>query len=469
MKFLLFGTGDYYERYKKWFVREDVLALLDNSPGKQNTVIDGIKVLSPEEGIKLTFDVIVILSFYVKSMKRQLMELGVPENKIYHFYDLHQLIDLNENKKPIQYFGTTEELVKANKQNEKKILLLSQDMTLGGPAIALFHAAQVLVQHGYEVVYVSMLDGPLKEKLLSSNIPVIVDVNLQVGTMKDADWISSFSLVFCSTINFHVFLSERNTDIPVIWWLHDSEFFYDGIHQKNLQDISRNKLKVCSVGPVPKNAMRRLVPDMPVERLLYGVSDEVEKSARIQTGYQHRICFVTIGYIEERKGQDILIQAIQELPNKIREKAMFYLVGQNSSMLAQRLQTEIEWMPEVVMTGTVDRGKINDILNCADVMICPSREDPMPTVAAEAMMHSVPCIVSDATGTAEYIQEGLDGFVFHSEDVRELATKIEWCVIHYHELRQISSGARKIYEKYFSMDVFEQNLLGIVNDVLTGE
>ena len=31
MKFLLFGTGDYYERYKKWFDKNQVLALLDNA------------------------------------------------------------------------------------------------------------------------------------------------------------------------------------------------------------------------------------------------------------------------------------------------------------------------------------------------------------------------------------------------------------------------------------------------------
>ena len=29
MHFLLFGTGDYYNRFKKWFPRENVLALLD--------------------------------------------------------------------------------------------------------------------------------------------------------------------------------------------------------------------------------------------------------------------------------------------------------------------------------------------------------------------------------------------------------------------------------------------------------
>ena len=82
MTYLLFGAGDYYERYKKWFDKKTVLALLDNSSKKQNRLIDGIKVLSPEDGVKLQFDIVVILSFHVKAMKRQLLELGVPEEKI---------------------------------------------------------------------------------------------------------------------------------------------------------------------------------------------------------------------------------------------------------------------------------------------------------------------------------------------------------------------------------------------------
>ena len=63
MKILIFGTGDYYQRYKKWIAKEKVVALLDNSPAKQHTVMDGIKVVSPREGISKDFDVVIILSF----------------------------------------------------------------------------------------------------------------------------------------------------------------------------------------------------------------------------------------------------------------------------------------------------------------------------------------------------------------------------------------------------------------------
>ena len=113
MKFLLFGTGDYYERYKKWFDKNQVLALLDNSPVKQQTWIDEIQVVSPEQGIQLPYDVIVILSFYVKSMKRQLLELGVAEDRIYHFYEIHRLLPhLASCSWPIQYYGEAEQIIK---------------------------------------------------------------------------------------------------------------------------------------------------------------------------------------------------------------------------------------------------------------------------------------------------------------------------------------------------------------------
>ena len=38
MKILIFGTGDYYERYKKWLVQEELLALIDNSQQKQGSM-----------------------------------------------------------------------------------------------------------------------------------------------------------------------------------------------------------------------------------------------------------------------------------------------------------------------------------------------------------------------------------------------------------------------------------------------
>lgn len=461
MKYLIFGTGDYYNRYKKWFAKEDVVALLDNAPNKQNTYLDGIQILSPQQGVQLSYDAVVVLSFYVKGMKRQLKELGVPEEKIYHFYDLHKLICLTENgstaayKKPIQYYGGAE-----NVEKDSCILLLSHDLTLGGPAIALYHMARVLRAKGGLVVFASMLDGPLRDILLAERIPVVVDVNLQIETMCEAEWTSGFSRIVCNTINFHVFLSQRDTSIPVLWWLHDSAFFYDGVDQALLCGMDRKNLRLCSVGPIPREAIARFMPDMLIENLIYGVADEVGEGERKPD--KKRICFVTIGYIEDRKGQDILVRAVRQLPESMRERSEFYLIGQNTSRMAEELKAAIRDIPEIVMTGIMDRKGIHKMLACADVLICPSREDPMPTVAAEAMMHGVPCVVSDAVGTAAYIDQEVNGIVFHSEDEQELAQKICWCVKHREKLSDMGVRARTIYDQHFSMTAFEKKIREIV-------
>ena len=465
MKFLLFGTGDYYERYKKWFDKNQVLALLDNSPVKQQTWIDEIQVVSPEQGIQLPYDVIVILSFYVKSMKRQLLELGVAEDRIYHFYEIHRLLPhLAFCSWPIRYYGEAEQIIKCPCGGRKKILLLSHDLNLGGPSLALYHGAQVLIRHGFLVVFASMIDGPLREKMVSEGIPVVVDYGLQACTMEEISWTGSFSFLVCNTINFYVFLSRRDTRILALWWLHDSEFFYDGVDKKLLCDLECKNLKLAAVGPVPRKAVQKFLPDVPVANLLYGVEEEGGEEKQ-ECRSDVPICFVTIGYIEARKGQDILIQAIKMMPETVRRQAIFYLVGQDTSMMAQRLKEEIKELPQVVMTGVLGREDIDRILNRADVFICPSREDPMPTVAAEAMMHRVPCIISSAAGTSAYLQEKVNGMIFPNEEAGALAEKIQWSIENRGELQRMGIAAEKIFEDYFSMKVFERNFLEMVETV----
>lgn len=464
MKLLLFGTGDYYNRYKKWFMYQDVLALLDNSVQKQYTFIDGLKVLPPIEGIRLPYDKIIILSFYVEQMKKQLISMGVKESKIYHFYDLHELLAKDREVLPIHYFLNAKEVVEEKRMSEPKLLLMSNELSLGGPPIALFHAALILKKQGYKIVFASMMDGPLRQQIIENGIPVVVDENLQVAVMKEALWISTFSLLICNTLNFHVFLSERDIKIPVIWWLHDARFFYEGVNRRLIGEINLDNLKAVSVGPIPAKAVNEFLPDMECEELLYGVADIKDKfmvCPKSQT-----IHFITIGFLEDIKGQDILIEAIKQLPAYIRKQCEFCLVGHERTLFGEIVQRKSAEIREIMFTGSVSRENIHKLLSTSDVLICPSRQDSMPTVVAEAMMHSIPCIVSDAVGTAAYIHDGKDGMIFQSENVQELTRKIERCVIDRDKLKSMGKEARRLYEIYFSITVFEEKLLGIIKKIL---
>ena len=179
-----------------------------------------------------------------------------------------------------------------------------------------------------------------------------------------------------------------------------------------------------------------------------------------------RLCFTTIGYIEWRKGQDILIDAVEGLDERIISCCEFLLVGQDTSLMAGKIRARISNATCVRMTGTVPREEIHRILERTDLLICPSREDPMPTVCAEAMMHHVPCLISDAVGTVKYIKDGVNGLIFRNEDTDELGKKILWAREHSRELSFMGDRAYEVYTSYFSKEAFEKKLLRYVSEML---
>lgn len=179
-----------------------------------------------------------------------------------------------------------------------------------------------------------------------------------------------------------------------------------------------------------------------------------------------RMIFTTIGYIEWRKGQDLLIDAIEEISVERQDQCLFWIVGQDCSLMAQRIRERIADKPWIRMTGTVSREEIHEILKNTDVLICPSREDPMPTVCAEAMMHCLPCLVSDAIGTAAYISDGANGMIFKSEDVSALHEKILWCMENRETVKRMGTEAYKVFVSVFSVTTFEKNLMEHVNSMI---
>ena len=101
-----------------------------------------------------------------------------------------------------------------------------------------------------------------------------------------------------------------------------------------------------------------------------------------------------------------------------------------------------------------------------DVVVCPSREDPLPIVMTEGMMYGKVCIASDRTGTADLIREKENGLVCRAEDVDSLADAMEWALTHPEECAAIGRKARQTYESIFTMDAFRERLEDAMEEAL---
>ena len=105
---------------------------------------------------------------------------------------------------------------------------------------------------------------------------------------------------------------------------------------------------------------------------------------------------------------------------------------------------------------------MSDIYQAADLYICPSREETMSITVSEAMMNEVPCIISNAAGISEFIEEEKNGMLFNSGNASDLKEKISWCLSNREKAKEIGINGRKVFEKNFSEKVFANNIMKIL-------
>lgn len=99
-KILIFGTGKCSKEILPNLNLEQnkIVSYIDNNKLMQGRIINGVKVISPEEIQKIKFDFIIIASEYTEEIYNQLIDLGISTNRIIpYFYEMIECIS-EENK-----------------------------------------------------------------------------------------------------------------------------------------------------------------------------------------------------------------------------------------------------------------------------------------------------------------------------------------------------------------------------------
>jgi N-acetyl-alpha-D-glucosaminyl L-malate synthase BshA len=91
-------------------------------------------------------------------------------------------------------------------------------------------------------------------------------------------------------------------------------------------------------------------------------------------------------------------------------------------------RTIAEWMvrekkigSDVIFLGK--QNQVQDLLNCADVMLLPSDLESFGLAALEAMACGVPAVCSRVGGLAEVLRDGVEGFLVEARDVQTMAAR----------------------------------------------
>lgn len=445
---LLFGTGKYYERYKQYFVGCEILALLDNNTAKQGIVIDGLAILSPTEGIKLDYDAVFILAVDSEAIRRQLLTLGASAKDIYTVHDIAVECKLYDAEEQLG--------------NSETVFLLTDNLSLTGAPIALFMAGRVLKQSGYDVVMVSSLDGTLRREVEKLGIRVYVDKRLNTATLDDIAWLPRGARVIVNTISLYFLLRNIPESVMVLWWVHEAMMFYKNIDREIWTAIKNSpQLKICPVSALAGENFFHFAPKLSLNSFLpYGIAEpKIRDRSRV---INDKLNFLFVGFFDYRKAVDNILAAIMMLPTELASKCRVYLVGDYNSPFGENVCELASKIPEVYLEGAVPHENMQSYYDLAEVLLCPSLEDPLPVVAAEAMANSIPCIVSDRTGTADYIRSYENGIICQAGSVMSLNKAISWCIHNRKRLPMLGVEARKIYESHFSLEAFRTSLIELL-------
>lgn len=355
------------------------------------------------------------------------------------------------------------------KRYDKRILVITHQLSRTGAPIVLLDMIQVCRKQGYEIGVITMLDGELRESLKEMNIPVTVQEHFFQDSQGFYEQAECYDMVIANTlITYEVIHILNGSGIPVLWWIHEGRPYFE-YFSSVLPDFRRlgSNIHVFSVGHCVQDIIRERYGYM-TEILHFGVKDVPSVPAQ-KNEAKGRVVFLTVGSYSRIKAQDILVEAIRLLPQKYVSRAEFVFCG-DERMYDESIFTLVKQLAgeydNVTMLSLIPHNELLGMMEQCDCLVVPSRMDSIPTVAVEVMMKEALCLCTDVCGVAHYIEDGVNGFTVPSEDAEALARKIEFIIDNRELLGDVKKRGRSIYEEHFSPEVIEPFVLGLLDEYM---
>jgi glycosyltransferase involved in cell wall biosynthesis len=89
------------------------------------------------------------------------------------------------------------------------------------------------------------------------------------------------------------------------------------------------------------------------------------------------------------------------------------------------------------------QNQVQDLLNCADVLLLPSEIESFGLAALEGMASGVPAICSRVGGVPEVIRDGIEGFLVNVRDVQTMAARAIEILADPERQKEMSRAARQ--------------------------
>ncbi|HYN68591.1 MAG TPA: glycosyltransferase [Candidatus Eisenbacteria bacterium] len=152
-------------------------------------------------------------------------------------------------------------------------------------------------------------------------------------------------------------------------------------------------------------------PGVDFER--FSPADRTDARARIGLP-SHGLVALYVGGLSPRKGADVFAAAIAAVPSWHG-----IMVGEGELEPLIRAKN-----PAIDLIGVKAPDDVPDWMRAADVVVVPSREEPLGLAAVEALACGVPVVASETGGLAEVVQPEVNGLLIPAADSSALSAAL---------------------------------------------
>ena len=365
----------------------------------------------------------------------------------------------------------TAEYIKQLEDNRgKNILFISHELSLTGAPRALLNMVAAAKRAGATPVLVSPMAGPMEKEINELGIPLFILSSIWTRSLFGDKTLNRFlaafdKIVFNTLITVPLVKHMSYLPAQKICWLHEGKISYYLCVERwkwNLSELFSAFDQVYAVGNYAASFAAAYLPaDKPVKQLLYGIPDEAVGVVRGATVVgevdTRKVNLLFPGTITRRKGHRVLLKTLKYLPRDVRKQLVIYMAGAPAK---RRIARQIEHCSCscIRYLGELNHDDLLKLYPWMDGVLCPSLDDPMPIVCTEAMMFSKPVVVTDCTGTAALVEDGVSGFVIPAGSPRKLAKALKQVCGQKDRLPAMGRQARRIYEADFTMEIFQKHV-----------
>lgn len=179
--------------------------------------------------------------------------------------------------------------------------------------------------------------------------------------------------------------------------------------------------------------------------------------------------FLFFGQIKGVKGLDILLIAFSNLIKTCKQKVKLVIAGKvwkdDFSIYDSIIKNNNLFGHLVLDIKYIDDVDIVYYYSAADCVVLPYKKIFQSGVLLMAQSYQVPVLVSDLPGMTEIITDGVNGFVFQSENPESLCRKMQLCIDKKYDNRVVENAYKKLQAEY-SWDMIAKQQISIIETMI---